>query len=124
MVLLPPQAERALTLWRNELISLDSLKSAQKSSSGIIKLVNKLTGKRSGKSTDFTQANWASVTAEYFSSIKTNFRDVNKFNRIVEEVNAFVKSSRHGDSKTVPSSLNDTEPLGECALLIDDSDTE
>jgi hypothetical protein len=124
MVLLPPQAERALTLWHDELISLDSLKSAQKSSSGIIKLMNKSTGKRSGKSTNFTQANWASVTAEYFSSIKTNFRNVNKFNRIMEEANAFVKSNRHGDSKTVPSSLNDTEPLGERALLIDNSDTE
>ena len=62
--------------------------------------------------------------AEYFSSIKTNFWDVNKFNCIVEEANAFVKSNQHGDSKTVPSSLDDTEPLSERALLIDDSDTE
>jgi len=57
MVLLPPQVEQALMLWHDELISLDSLKSAQNSSSGIIKLMNKSTGKRSGKSTNFTQAN-------------------------------------------------------------------
>jgi hypothetical protein len=93
MVLLPPQVKRALTLWRDELILLDSLKSAQKSSSGIIKLVNKSTGKKSGKATDFTQANWASITTEYFSSIKTNFHNVNKFNRIIEEANVFIKSN-------------------------------
>ncbi|KAI0245149.1 hypothetical protein BJV78DRAFT_1159027 [Lactifluus subvellereus] len=72
--------ERALTLWNDGLISLDSLKLAQRSSStsGIIKLINKSTGKKSGKSTDFTQANWASVTMEYLSSINSNFHDVRR----------------------------------------------
>jgi len=42
----------------------------------------------------------------------------------MEEVNVFIKSNQCGDSKTVPSSLDDTEPLSKHALLIDDSNTE
>ncbi|KAI0245227.1 hypothetical protein BJV78DRAFT_1356894 [Lactifluus subvellereus] len=113
--------ERALTLWNDGLISLDSLKLAQRSSSasGIIKLINKSTGKKLGKSTDFTQANWASVTMEYLSSINSNFRDVRRLDHLMKEAAVFVKSSRCGDLKTP---LDDTEAqVGGRALLVDDT---
>ena len=114
-------------LWHDGCISMDSLKSAQKSGSGIIKVVNESTGKTSGKSTDFNQANWSSVTTEYFTSIAANFRGkADKFKSLLKEAAIFVqgRNSRCGDSKSVPSNLDNGISLGECALLIEESEDE
>ena len=112
-------------LWRDGCISMDSLKSAPKSGSGIIKLVNDLTGKSSGKFTDFNQANWSSVTSEYLASITSNFcGKANKFESLVKEAATFIqgKNSRRGDSEGVtPSNLDDGISLGGRALLVEDS---
>ena len=106
---------------------MDSLKLAPKYGSGIIKVVNESTGKTldSGKSTDFNQANWSSVTTEYFTSITANFHGkADKFESLVKEATIFVqgRNSRCGDLKSVPSNHDDDISLGEHALLIEESE--
>ncbi len=107
---------------------MNSVKSAPKSGSGIIKLVNDLTGKISGRFTDFNQANWSSITSEYLASITSNFRGKeDKFESLVKEAATFFqgKNSQCGDSKSVPpSNLDDGHSLGERTLLIEDSGDE
>ncbi len=102
---------------------MDSLMSVLKTGSGIIKVVNNLTGKTSGKSTDFNQANWSSVTSEYFTSITANFQGkTDKFERLVEEAATFVQgNARCGNSLSTPSNLDDGISLGERALLVEES---
>jgi hypothetical protein len=104
---------------------MESLRSAQKTGSGIIKTMNESTRKLSSKSTDFTQANWGSVTSDYATSISLNLRTREKFALVVKEASVFVKNSRRGDSKsTVPSYLENAEPPGERALLLEASDDD
>jgi len=99
---------------------------ASPAGSGIIKVVNKESGKSSGRSTDFTQANWAAATAEYFASLEANFRDDAKFDKIIDAAKAFMTSNRRGESKSLPIHLDDddSEALGGRALLIDDPDSD
>jgi len=111
-------------LWRDGCISMDSLKSAPKSGSGIIRVVNDSTGKTSGKSTDFNQANWSSVTSEYLASITANFQGKpKKFESLVKEAATFIqsKNSQCGNLSSTPSNLDDVISLGERALLIEES---
>ena len=109
---------------------MDSLKSAPKAGTGIIKVVNDSTGKTSGKSTDFNQANWSSVTSEYLASITANFcgksRKTDKFESLVKEAATYVqgKNSQRGNTSSTPSNLDDGIPLGERALLIEESGDE
>jgi hypothetical protein len=106
---------------------MNSLKSAPKTGTGIIKVVNDSTGKTSGKSTDFNQANWSSVTSEYLASITANFRGkTDKFESLVKEAATYVqgKNSRRGNSSSTPSNLDDGISLGERALLIEESGDE
>jgi hypothetical protein len=111
-------------LWLNGLVSLTSLAGPERHNSnslGIIKLVDKSTGKKSRKSTDFNQTNWASVTVEYLSSISTNFCDARKFDRIMKKVATFTKG-RCRDLKT--GFLDDSGPqVGGHALLVEDTDS-
>jgi hypothetical protein len=94
--------------------------------SGIIKVVNKESGKTSGRATDFTQANWAATTAEYFASLEANFRDDAKFDKIIDAAKAFMTNNRRGESKSLPIHLDDDnlEAPGERALLVDDPDSD
>lgn len=117
-----PQIERGFTLWRDGFISMDSLKSAPKSGSGIIKARNESTGKTSGKSTDFTQANWSSITADYYSSIVANFKKAGKFESLVEEAGAFVQAKN--SQRDLKSEPDDAIPRGERALLLEESGDE
>jgi hypothetical protein len=122
---LPPQAERALQLWKDGYISIASQK-ASLSGSGIIKVINKESGKPSGRSTDFAQANWANATAEYLASLDANFRNDAKFDNLVNAAKAFVASNRRGDSKSPLILLDDddAEAPGERALLVEDLDSD
>jgi hypothetical protein len=99
---------------------------ASPSGSGIIKAVNKESGKTSGRSTDFTQANWAAATAEYLASLEANLRDDAKFDKIIHAAKAFMTSTRRGESKSLPIHLDDDdmEGPGERALLVDDPDSD
>jgi hypothetical protein len=98
---------------------------ASLSRSGIIKVVNKESGKMSGRSTNFTQANWSTATAEYFASLKANFCDDAKFDTIIDAAKAFMTSNQRGESKSLPIHLDDdSEAPGERALLIDDPDSD
>ena len=106
---------------------MNSLKSAPKTGSGIIRVVNDSTGKTSGRSTNFNQANWSSITSEYLASIMANFQGKqDKFESLVKEAATFVqgKNSRRGNSSSTPSNLDDGISLGERALLIEESEDE
>ena len=123
-VSLPPQSEHALKLWKDGHISMASQK-ASPSGSGIIKAVNKESGKMSGRATDFTQANWAATTAEYFASLEANFHNDAKFDKIIDAAKAFVMNNQHGESNSLPIHLDDDlEAPGECTLLVDDPDSD
>jgi len=106
-------------LWHDGSISMDSLKSTLKSGSGIIRARNESTGKTSGKSTNFTQANWSTITTNFYTSIVNIFHDDNKFESLVKEAGAFVqaKNAQRGDSKSEPDAI----PRGEHALLVEES---
>lgn len=72
--------------------------------------------------TDFNQANWATITDGYLSSIKKAFTggSASKFDVIVNEAKSFLKAtSRTGDL----TAFNNTEqdiPVDERAFLCDD----
>ena len=91
-VQIPPQSECALKLWRDGQITIASQK-ASPSGSGIIKVVNKESGKVSTKSTDFTQANWAAATDEYVAALEKNFRDDAKFEKLIDAAKALMTSN-------------------------------
>jgi len=74
--------------------------------------------------TDFNQANWATITNGYLSSIKKNLSPASKFDTIINAAKSFVKiTSRTGDT----TALNDTSAerdMDERAFLCDDSDSD
>ena len=80
----------------------------------------------SGRSTDFTQANWAAATAEYFTSVEANFHDDTKFDKVIDAAKPFMTSNRRRESKSLLIHLDDddSEAPGEHALLIDDLDSD
>ena len=47
----------------------------------------------SERSTNFTQANWAATTAEYFAFLEANFCDNAKFNKVIDVVKVFMTSN-------------------------------
>jgi hypothetical protein len=119
-----PQVERALTLWKEEFISCETVAAhkAKKRSSAIIKTVNNATGKESTKTTDFNQANWATITNGYLTSMKKTLSPASNFDVIINAAKTFLKStSRAGDTKT--SAEGDTL-VDERALLCDDPDSD
>jgi hypothetical protein len=124
-VSLPSQSEHTLKLWKDGHISMASQK-ASPLGSGIIKVVNKESGKMLGRATDFTQANWAATTAEYFASPEANFCDDAKFDKIIDAAKAFVMNNRCGELKSLSIHVDDDnlEAPGECALLINDPDSD
>jgi hypothetical protein len=93
---------------------------AKKRSSAIIKTVNKTTGKESSKLTDFNQANWATVTSGYLSSIKKTLSSPAKFDAIINAAKSFIKAtSRTGDTTNTNTSTGEQD-LDERAFLCDD----
>jgi hypothetical protein len=118
------QVERALTLWRDGFISCETVSAhkAKKRPSAIIKTINKATGKESTKTTDFNQANWATITTGYLSSIKKTLSSASKFNEIVNAAKSFMKiTSRTGDTAFDTSAKQD---INERAFLCDDLDSD
>jgi len=103
-------------------ILMDSLNSTLKSGSGIIKARNESTGKTSGKSTDSTQANWSTITTDFYTSIMNIFQDDNKLESLVKGAGAFIqaKNAWHGDLKSKPDAI----PYGEHALFVEESGDE
>ena len=124
-VSLPPQSECTLKLWKDGHISIASQK-ASPFGSGIIKAVNKESGKTSRRATDFTQENWAATTTEYFASLEANFCDDAKFDKIIDVAKAFVMNNQCGELKSLPIHLDDNnlEAPDECTLLVDDPDSD
>ena len=115
------QVEQALTLWKDGFVSCETVAAvkAKKRSSAIIKTINKATGKESTKTTDFNQANWATITNGYLSSIKKAFtgRNASKFDDTINEAKSFLKAtSRAGDSNNTSAK----QEMDERALLCDD----
>jgi lysozyme family protein len=119
------QVERALTLWRDGCISCETVAAlkAKKRSSAIIKTINKATGKESTKTTDFNQANWATITNGYLSSIKKALSSPSKFNPIIDAAKRFVKAtSRIGDTTAFDNTAEEDKDVR--AFLCDDEDSD
>jgi hypothetical protein len=119
------QVERALVLWRDGLISCETVSAhkAKKRSSAIIKTINQATGKESTKTTDFNQANWAAITTSYLLSIKKTLSPASKFDSIIDAAKGFMKiTSRTGDTTAV--NIPAEQDMDERAFLCDDSDCE
>lgn len=73
--------------------------------------------------TDFNQANWATITNGYLSSIKKNLSPASKFDTIINAAKSFVKiTTRTGDT----TAFNDTaeQDMDERAFLCDDPDSD
>ena len=73
--------------------------------------------------TDFNQANWATITNGYLSSIKKAFTgcSASKFDDIINEAKSFLKAtSRTGDS-TAFNNTSAEQDVDERALPCDDN---
>ena len=58
--------------------------------------------------------------------MEANFCNDAKFDKIIDAAKAFVTNNRCGESKSLPIHLddNDLEAPGECALLVNDLDSD
>jgi hypothetical protein len=117
-----------LTLWRDGFISCETVAAhkAGKRSSPILRLVNKVTGKESTRTTDFNQSNWGAVTSSYIQSIKKNLSSDIKFDAVIADARSSVKVSQRGDATaTAMMTTGLDEEYDERAQLSDDeSDCE
>ena len=73
--------------------------------------------------TDFNQANWATITNGYLSSIKKTLSSASKFDPIINAAKSFVKAtSRTGDT-TAFNNTSAEQDMDERAFLCDDDDS-
>ena len=84
-----------LTVWKEGSVSCETVAAhkAKKQSNAIIKTINKVTCKESTKMTDFNQANWATITNSYLTSIKKTLSAPSKFNVFIKAAKSFVKAT-------------------------------
>ena len=120
------QVERALTLWRDRSVSCETVSQhkAKKRSSAIIKTINKATGKESSKTTDFNQANWATVTDSYLLSIKKALSSESKFDLIINAAKSFLKITTWTGDTTAFNDTSAEQNMDERAFLCDDPDSD
>lgn len=115
--------ERALTLWRDGYITLESVASEKKGKCGIRKTINEFTGKES-KATDFNHTNWrmGMETNAYLASIKVNLANRKLvWNELISAAAAFAKlGAKMGDDSMATF---DDGAEDERAHLVADSDS-
>lgn len=113
--------ERALTLWRDGYITLESVASEKKGKCGIRKTINEFTGKES-KATDFNHTNWRMETNAYLASIKVNLANRKLvWNELISAAAAFAKlGAKMGDDSMATF---DDGAEDERAHLVADSDS-
>jgi hypothetical protein len=117
------QVERALTFWRDGLITWDGIIQGGKSCT-IRKSIDANTGKET-KATEFNQAKWGVATNGYLNSIKTNI-DCGKFDwaGFIKAASKFKKASRHGESTFASSSTSGPGMMDVRAHIVDDSESD
>jgi hypothetical protein len=118
------QVERALTFWRDGLITWDGIVQEGKGKSSTIrKPIDVNTGKET-KATEFNQAKWGVATNGYLNSIKTNIEGGKlDWTGFIKAASKFKKPSRHGES-TIASSSTPAGMMDVRALIADDSEPE
>ena len=72
--------------------------------------------------TDFNQANWATITNSYFSSIKKTLSSPAKYNVIIDEAKSFLRATFQTGNTTVNTSAK--QNVNEQAFLCDDPDSD
>jgi len=86
-----------------------------------MRVVNKVTGKESTRTTDFNQSNWGAVTSSYILSIKKNLSLDTKFDAVIADVRSFLKVSQCGDATmTATATTVPKEEYDERIQLSDD----
>ena len=73
--------------------------------------------------TDFNQANWATITNGYPSSIKKAFtgHSARKFDDIINKAKSFLKATSQTGDSTASNNTSAEQDVDERALLCDDN---
>jgi hypothetical protein len=122
--------ERAFTLWATGQITLESLEDEKQNKkgkgpiTGVLKTLNKRSGKLSTKPNAFSDPNWGSACRKYLITINENLRPAS-LTKILDLAQEHLKPPRRGTSTTTATGLvEENMHVDERALLIDVSDDE
>lgn len=74
--------------------------------------------------TDFNQANWATITTGYLSSIKKTLSAESKSNSIIKAAKSFLKATSRTAGDTAFPSVEQETTMDERAFLCDDPESD